>query len=246
MLKINVVSLIPEIIEPVCKYGVIGRACQKGLVEVSHINPRDFALDKHNTVDDRPFGGGPGMVLKYEPVRDAIHHARKMLPNDSNEFVLSAKGKVFDNSVAYRLSKTKGILLVAGRFEGIDERIIDNEITEQISVGDYILTGGEVAATVIIDSVVRLIPGVLGDENSSKDDSFMGGLLGFPQYTRPASLDKMSVPNVLLEGNHEAIRIWRLKQSLGATWINRPELIKKKELTEEEKALLDEFIHEKK
>jgi len=244
--KINVVSLIPEIIEPVCNYGVIGKACQKGLVEISHINPRDFTLDNHNTVDDRPFGGGPGMVLKYEPIRDAIHYARKTLPNDSHEFVLSAKGKVFDNMTAYELSKTKGILLVAGRFEGIDERVVENEISDQISVGDYILTGGEVAATVIIDSVVRLIPGVLGHDDSSKDDSFMEGLLGFPQYTRPASIDKISVPSVLLEGDHEAIRLWRLKQSLGTTWINRPELIKKKNLTEEEKALLDEFISEKK
>lgn len=247
MFRISVVSLLPEVVEPVGRYGVVGRACERGLLRIEQISPRDFVSDPHRTVDDRPYGGGPGMVLKYEPLRDAIRLARKGLPANSREFVLSAQGRRFDQALARELAQSPGLLLVAGRYEGLDERIIGNEIETELSLGDYVLSGGELAAAVIIDTVARLLPDVLGHADSPQQESFMTGLLDYPQYTRPEIVDGVGVPEVLTGGHHDAIRRWRLKQALGRTWLRRPRLLAERTLTPEERTLLEEFIgeHEK-
>ena len=244
MFQISVVSLLPEIVEPVTQYGVVGRACGSGLVGVEQVSPREFVSDAHRTVDDRPYGGGPGMVLKYEPLREAIRHARGKLPAGSREFVLSAQGQHFDQSLAREIAASPGLLLVAGRYEGLDERIIASEVAEELSLGDYVLSGGELAAAVVIDAVARLLPDVLGHEDSSLEESFMAGLLDYPQYTRPEVVDGLGVPEVLIQGHHDAIRRWRLKQALGRTWLRRPQLLKDRRLSPEEQGLLDEFIGE--
>ncbi|MCZ6497116.1 MAG: tRNA (guanosine(37)-N1)-methyltransferase TrmD [Gammaproteobacteria bacterium] len=247
MFRISVVSLLPEVVEPVGRYGVVGRACERGLLRIEQISPRDFVSDPHRTVDDRPYGGGPGMVLKYEPLRDAIRLARKGLPAKSREFVLSAQGRRFDQALAWELAQSPGLLLVAGRYEGLDERIIGNEIETELSLGDYVLSGGELAAAVIIDTVARLLPDVLGHADSLQQESFLTGLLDYPQNTRPEIVDGVGVPEVLTGGHHDAIRRWRLKQALGRTWLRRPRLLAERTLTPEERTLLEEFIgeHEK-
>jgi len=239
-----VVSLLPELVEPVCRAGVVGRACERELLSVNLVSPRDFTSDRHRTTDDRPYGGGPGMVLKYEPVRDAIRAARRELPKESAEFVLSARGRRFDQAVARKLAAGSGLLLVAGRYEGIDERIVRGEVSGELSLGDFVLSGGELAAAVVVDAVARLLPGVLGHEESALHDSHMEGLLGHPQYTRPETVDGMGVPDELLGGHHEAIRRWRLKQALGVTWLRRPELLERRAMTPEEQELLQEFMRE--
>ena len=244
MFQISIVSLLPEIVEPVTQHGVIGRARAKGLIDVVQVSPRDFVSDIHRTVDDRPYGGGPGMVLKYEPLSDAIHQSRRELPAGSREFVLSAQGRVFDQALAMEIASGSGLLLVAGRYEGLDERIVAKEVEEELSLGDFVLSGGELAAAVVIDAVARLLPGVLGHKDSSREDSFVTGLLDYPQYTRPEVVDGLGVPEVLVQGHHEAIRRWRLKQALGRTWMRRPQLLEDRGLTPEEKNLLDEFIDE--
>ncbi len=246
MFQLAVISLLPELIEPVFRAGVVGRACERGLLSVNLVSPRDFTSDRHRTTDDRPYGGGPGMVLKYEPVRDAIRAARRELPKESAEFVLSARGRRFDQSMARKLAAGSGLLLVAGRYEGIDERIVTGEVSGELSLGDFVLSGGELAAAVVIDAVARLLPGVLGHEESALRDSHMEGLLGHPQYSRPETVDGMSVPDELLGGHHEAIRRWRLKQALGVTWLRRPELLERREMTPEEQELLQEFMREHK
>ncbi|MEE8249958.1 MAG: tRNA (guanosine(37)-N1)-methyltransferase TrmD, partial [Gammaproteobacteria bacterium] len=209
MFQISVVSLLPEIVEPVGRYGVVGRACERGLLKIEQISPRDFVSDPHRTVDDRPYGGGPGMILKYEPLRDAIRHARLGLPANSREFVFSAQGRPFDQGLARELAGSPGLLLVAGRYEGLDERIIDNVVPAELSVGDYVLSGGELAAAVVIDAVARLLADVLGHEDSAQQGSFMAGLLDYPQYTRPEIVDGFGVPEILTQGHHDAIRRWR-------------------------------------
>ena len=244
MYRISVVSLLQELVEPVGRVGVVGRACERGLLSIGQVSPRDFASDRHRTVDDRPYGGGPGMVLKYEPLRDAVRAARSQLPAGSAEFILSAQGRPFDQALARELAAGPGLLLVAGRYEGIDERVIQGEVGEELSLGDFVLSGGELAAAVVIDAVARLIPGVLGHEASAEEDSHRSGLLGHPQYTRPEQADGMAVPEVLVEGHHEAIRRWRLKQALGRTWLRRPELLELRAMNAEEEALLQEFIEE--
>ena len=245
MFRLAVISLLPELVEPVCRAGVVGRACERGLLSANLVSPRDFTSDRHRTTDDRPYGGGPGMVLKYEPVKDAIRSARRELPKESAEFVLSAKGKVFDQAMARKLAAGSGLLLVAGRYEGIDERIVKGEVSDELSLGDFVLSGGELAAAVVIDAVARLLPGVLGHEESALHDSHMEGLLGHPQYTRPETVDGMGVPDELLGGHHEAIRRWRLKQALGVTWLRRPELLERRAMTPEEQELLQEFMRER-
>ncbi len=244
MFQISVVSLLPEVIEPVSRYGVVGRACDRGLLRVEQISPREFVSDPHRTVDDRPYGGGPGMVLKYEPLRDAIRHARDGLPVESREYVLSAQGRHFDQGLARELAEGPGLLLVAGRYEGLDERIIGNEVEAELSLGDYVLSGGELAAAVVIDAVARLLPDVLGHEDSPQQESYMAGLLDYPQYTRPETVDGLGVPEVLTQGHHDAIRRWRLKQALGRTWLRRPRLLEERIFTPEERTLLEEFIGE--
>lgn len=241
MYRVGVIALFPELVEPVVQHGVVGRARERGLVEVVHVSPREFATDRHRTVDDRPYGGGPGMVLKYEPLRDAVRTLRARLPAGSVEIVLTAQGRPFDQALARELAAAPGLLLVAGRYEGVDERFTDGVVTTEVAIGDYVLSGGELAAAVVIDAVVRLLPGVLGDENSHVEDSYTAGLLDCPQYTRPEEVDGMTVPKVLLGGDHAAIRRWRLKQSLGRTWLKRPGLLLERRPTGEEDELLAEF-----
>jgi len=233
--------LFPELVEPVVRFGVVGRARERGLLDLQQVSPRDFTVDRHRTVDDRPYGGGPGMVLKYEPLRDAVRTLRGRLPVGCPEFVLTAQGRPFDQALARELAAAPGMLLVSGRYEGIDERFVEAEVAGELALGDFVLSGGELAAAVVIDAVVRLLPGVLGDENSHIEDSYTAGLLDCPQYTRPEVVDGRSVPEVLLGGDHEAIRRWRLKQSLGRTWLKRPQLVAERALSVEESQLLADF-----
>ena len=244
MYRFGVISLLPELVVPVMQTGVVGRAAERGLVALEQLSPREFTTDRHRTVDDRPYGGGPGMVMKYEPLRDAVHELRRRLPAESREFVLTAQGRPFDQALARELAAAPGLLLVCGRYEGIDERFTEAVISSELSLGDYVLSGGELAAAVVIDAVTRLLPGVLGDECSHVEDSFTAGLLDCPQYTRPEVADGRRVPPVLAGGDHEAIRRWRLKQALGRTWLRRPELLAKRQLTADERVLLEEFRSE--
>ena len=244
-MRIQVVSLFPGLIAAGVTAGVIGRALARGLAEVGTVDPRQFASDRHRTVDDRPYGGGPGMVMKVEPLRAAIGQARGRVPAGSPVVYLSAQGQVYNQARAEALSRLPGMVLVAGRYEGVDERVIEREVDLELSIGDYVLSGGELPALVVIDSVMRLLPGVLGDEESALQDSFAEGLLDCPHYTRPEEIDGMRVPDVLLGGNHEAIRRWRLKQALGRTWERRPDLLSGLQLDAEQRALLDEFIAER-
>jgi len=245
MYRIGVVSLFPELVLPVVQFGVVGRARERGLLDLEQVSPRAFANDRHRTVDDRPYGGGPGMVLKHEPLRDAVRELRSRLPAGTRELVLTAQGRPFDQAFARELAAAPGMLLVSGRYEGIDERFIEAEVTTELALGDYVLSGGELAAAVVIDAVVRLLPGVLGDEASHVEDSYTAGLLDCPQYTRPEVVDGRVVPEVLLGGDHAAIRRWRLKQSLGRTWLKRPQLLAQRQLSEEESGLLAEFRAER-
>jgi tRNA (guanine37-N1)-methyltransferase len=244
MYRFGVVSLFPELVAPVMEFGVVGRAAERGLVALEQLSPREFTTDRHRTVDDRPYGGGPGMVLKYEPLRAAVRALRQRLPTGCREFVLTAQGRPFDQALARELAAAPGVLLVCGRYEGIDERFTEAEVPAELSLGDYVVSGGELAASIVIDAVTRLLPGVLGDESSHVEDSFTAGLLDCPQYTRPEVADGRQVPQVLLGGDHEAIRRWRLKQALGRTWVRRPQLLAKRQLTDEERELLAEFTTE--
>jgi tRNA (guanine37-N1)-methyltransferase len=241
MYRFGVISLFPELVSPVMEFGVVGRAAERGLVALEQLSPREFASDRHRTVDDRPYGGGPGMVLKYEPLRDAVTALRPRLPAGSREFVLTAQGRPFDQALARELANAPGLLLVCGRYEGIDERFVEAIVPAELSVGDYVLSGGELAAAVVIDAVTRLLPGVLGDECSHVEDSFTAGLLDCPQYTRPEVADGRRVPEVLLGGDHATIKRWRLKQALERTRLRRPELLKQRALTDEERLLLAEL-----
>jgi tRNA (guanine37-N1)-methyltransferase len=241
MYRFGVIALMPELVAPVMETGVVGRAAERGLVALEQLSPREFTTDRHRTVDDRPYGGGPGMVMKYEPLRDAVQELRRRLPAGCREYVLTAQGRPFDQVLARELAAAPGVLLVCGRYEGIDERFTEAVISHELSLGDYVLSGGELAAAVVIDAVTRLLPGVLGDECSHVEDSFTAGLLDCPQYTRPEVADGRRVPQVLVGGDHEAIRRWRLKQALGRTWLRRPELLAKRQLTREERELLQEF-----
>lgn len=225
-------------------YGVTGRAIAAGLAVVGTIDPRDFAADTHRTVDDRPYGGGPGMVMKVEPLRSALRAAVAKVPAGSPRIYLSAQGRRFDQEAARRFAKLPGLVLVAGRYEGVDERLLATEIDEEWSIGDYVLSGGEIPALALIDAVVRLLPGALGDERSAVEESFTRGLLDWPHYTRPEEIDGLTVPEVLMSGNHRDIDRWRLKQALGRTWRRRPDLIERMELSAEELRLLGEYQEE--
>jgi tRNA (guanine37-N1)-methyltransferase len=242
--RFDVITLFPEMVDAVVKCGVTGRGFQNGLLELANWNPRDFTTDKHRTVDDRPYGGGPGMVMKVEPLRAAIREAKSASDGSVKVIYLTPQGKQFDQAAAQEFVKNERLILVAGRYEGVDERLIETEIDEEWSLGDYVLSGGELATLVIIDAVARLVPGVLGDEQSAEQDSYMNGLLDCPHYTRPESLDEKVVPAVLLGGNHAEIERWRLKQSLGRTWLRRPDLLEKKLLDSDQKQLLEEFKRE--
>ena len=241
---IGVVTLFPEMFEAITRHGVTGRAVRNGLLDVQCWNPREFTRDKHRTVDDRPYGGGPGMLMKVQPLRDAIHAAKNAAGGKSKVIYLSPQGRRLDHTGVKELAAEERLILVAGRYEGIDERLVETEIDEEWSLGDFVLSGGELPAMVMIDAVSRLVPDVLGHQDSAAEDSFSDGLLDCPHYTRPEQLDDMSVPDVLLSGNHEAIRRWRLKQQLGRTWQRRPDLLEDLELDKEQQTLLNEFIRE--
>lgn len=243
-MKIGVISLFPEMFRAITDYGVTGRAIKNNLLTITYRNPRDFAYDKHKTVDDRPYGGGPGMLMMVQPLRDAIHAAKDELGDDTKVIYLSPQGRKLEQKGVYELSQQKKVIFICGRYEGIDERIIQTEIDEEWSIGDYVLSGGELPAMVVIDAIARFIPGVLHHESSAIEDSFANGLLDCPHYTRPEVLDGMAVPDVLMSGHHEEIRRWRLKQSLGRTWLRREDLLLNLALTDEEHCLLSEFKHE--
>jgi tRNA (guanine37-N1)-methyltransferase len=230
--------------QSITDYGVTGRAFKKGLLELECWNPRDFTLDKHRTIDDRPYGGGPGMLMKVQPLRDAIRAAKSAAGPEAKVIYLSPQGRTLDQCGVRQLVEREKMVLVAGRYEGIDERLLEAEIDEEWSLGDFVVSGGELPAMVMIDAVSRLVPGVLGHEDSASEDSFEEGLLDCPHYTRPELIDDQQVPDVLLSGNHEEIRRWRLKQQLGRTWQRRPELLDGRELNSEQQCLLEEFIRE--
>jgi len=243
-MDIRVVTLFPEMVAAGTGQGVCGRALRREAVRLGTVNPREFTRDLHHTVDDRPYGGGPGMVLKYEPFRAAIAAARRRLPHGCPVVFLSPQGRRFDQAMAASLAALPGMILVAGRYEGFDERLIEAEGGQEVSLGDFVLSGGEIAAVAVIDAVVRLLPGTLGDDQSAAEVSFLDGLLDCPHYTRPEQTDGRAVPEVLLTGNHAAIRRWRLKQSLGRTAMRRPDLLEKRGLTADERLLLEEFMRE--
>ncbi|MBW2939541.1 tRNA (guanosine(37)-N1)-methyltransferase TrmD [Zhongshania aquimaris] len=243
-MDISVVSLFPEMFAAVSDYGVTGRAVQKGLLNISCCNPRDYTTDRHQTVDDRPYGGGPGMVMMTAPLEQAIHAAKAKVALGATVIYLSPQGRQLDQQGLLELAQRPSLVLLAGRYEGVDERLIEAEVDEEWSIGDYVLSGGELAAMVMIDGLSRLLPGVLGHHLSAEQDSFADGLLDCPHYTRPEHYRDRAVPDVLLSGNHEAIRRWRLKQSLGRTWLRRRDLLQKVELSSEQNTLLAEFIRE--
>ncbi len=242
-MRFDVVSLFPEMIREQSAYGIQGRAIESGLVTLQTWNPRDYSEDRHRCVDDRPYGGGPGMVMQVQPLRAAIQRARKAAA-EAPVIYLSPQGERFDQDRARQLAGLERIILVAGRYEGIDERLIELEVDEELSVGDYVLSGGELPALVVMDAVTRLLPGALGDADSAQEDSFMDGLLDYPHYTRPEEIEGLRVPKVLTGGNHRDIRRWRHKQALGRTWQRRPELLDVLELTTDQQALLNEYISE--
>ncbi len=242
-MRIDVISIFPPMFEAITGYGITSRAVKKGLLELRVWNPRDYAEDRHRSVDDRPYGGGPGMVMLVEPLAKAIRAARAGQPG-AKVLYLSPQGRRLDHAAVSELSRRAGMILLAGRYEGIDERLLAAEVDEEWSIGDYVLSGGELAAMALIDAVTRLQPGALGDEDSAGQDSFVDGLLDCEHYTRPEVYAGMRVPEVLLSGDHEKIRRWRLKRSLGRTWQRRPDLLEKLELTDEQRRLLEEFKQE--
>jgi tRNA (guanine37-N1)-methyltransferase len=243
-MQMQVVTIFPDMVLTIAEYGVVGRAVERELISLECQNPRDFTVDAHRTVDDRPYGGGPGMVMKYEPVAAAIASAKDHLPAGSPVVCLSPQGAVFDQATAQRFAGLPGIVLLAGRYEGIDERLIESQVDEELSLGDFVVSGGEIAAMAVIDAVARLLPGVLGDEASALQDSFMDGLLDHPHYTRPEEVDGHRVPEVLLSGDHARIAKWRYQQALGRSFQRRPDLVEKLELSDEQQQLLDEYLEE--
>jgi tRNA (guanine37-N1)-methyltransferase len=240
----GVVTLFPEMFTALTGHGVTGRAVKRGQLAVEYSNPRDHAHDRHRTVDDRPFGGGPGMLMKVEPLLEAIEAIRAKAPSPPRVIYLSPQGQPLTQKRVVELAQLDSLILLCGRYEGIDERIVEMCVDEEISIGDYVLSGGELGAMVLLDAVTRLIPGVLGHADSAVEDSFSEGWLDCPHYTRPEEFAGQRVPEVLLSGNHELIRRWRLKQSLGRTWLRRPELLEGLTLSKEQQQLLAEFIRE--
>lgn len=241
---IGAVSLFPDMFEAVTEFGVTGRAVRDGLLSFQTWNPRDFTHDRHRTVDDRPYGGGPGMLMKIQPLRDAIHAARAAAPGKACVVYLSPQGETLNQSLVESLAEQQPLILVAGRYEGVDERLIAAEVDREVSLGDFVLSGGELAAMTVVDAVTRLIPGALGHAQSAEQDSFADGLLDCPHYTRPEVYEGQAVPDVLLSGHHDQIRRWRLKQSLRRTRERRPDLLEQRVFTDEERELLEELLNE--
>lgn len=242
---IGIITLFPEMFKAITDFGVTGRAIKHNLLEVHCWNPRDFTHDKHKTVDDRPYGGGPGMLMMVQPLRDAIYAAKQGAGEGVKVIYLSPQGRKLDQSGVTQLAKYEKVILLCGRYEGVDERLIEAEVDEEWSVGDYVLTGGELPAMTLIDAVARFVPGVLGKQSSALEDSFADGLLDCPHYTRPEVLDGTAVPDVLMSGNHAKIREWRLQQSLERTWLRRPELLESLALTDEQSVLLNKIKQQK-
>ncbi|MDD1636930.1 MAG: tRNA (guanosine(37)-N1)-methyltransferase TrmD [Methylococcaceae bacterium] len=243
-MRFDVVTLFPEMITTAASYGVTGRAIERKIVSLSVWNPRDYTHDKHRTVDDRPYGGGPGMVMKYQPLHDAVKSAKRAGNDTAKVVYLSPQGKPITQALLSEACDISQLILVAGRYEGVDERFVKTDCDEEWSVGDYVISGGELAALIVIDAVTRLLPGVLGHEESARQDSHMNGLLDYPHFTRPEQLEGYSVPDVLLSGNHADIDRWRMKQALGRTWQRRPDLLKNKNLSAEQEYLLQQFKSE--
>ena len=244
-MHIEVVTLFPELVRDAVKFGVLGRAIERGIVKLGCEDPRAHTRDMHRTVDDRPYGGGPGMVLKPEPMTAAIDAATGRLPAGTPRIYLSAQGVPFTQALAKEFSTLPGLLLVAGRYEGLDERVIESRIDREVSIGDYVLSGGEFPALVVLDAVARLLPGVLGDLRSSVEESFDSGLLDWPHYTRPVEFEGRKVPDVLQGGHHADIQRWRLKQAVARTWMRRPDLIARGGLAADAAKLLEEFLAER-
>ncbi|MEZ5529671.1 MAG: tRNA (guanosine(37)-N1)-methyltransferase TrmD [Porticoccaceae bacterium] len=242
--KIALVTLFPEMFAALSEYGISGRAIRQGLLELGFFNPRSHTSDRHQTVDSRPYGGGPGMVMMVEPLRQAIGAAREWIDGPAKVVYLSPQGRVLDQVAVNGLAVGGDLILLAGRYEGVDERLIELEVDEEWSIGDYVLSGGELPAMVMLDALIRQLPGALGHEDSADQDSFAEGLLDCPHYTRPEQYQDLQVPEVLLSGNHERIRQWRLTQSLRRTWQRRPDLLDKLALSDEQRQILDRIVKE--
>ncbi|MCX7076865.1 MAG: tRNA (guanosine(37)-N1)-methyltransferase TrmD [Methylococcales bacterium] len=240
-MRFDVISLFPDMVQQAARVGVTGKAIENETVILNVWNPRDYTYDKHNTVDDRPFGGGHGMVMKYQPLHDAVTAAKADSFCESKVVYLSPQGKPLTQSLLQEASKLSQLILVAGRYEGIDERFIARDCDEEWSLGDYVISGGELAALIVIDAITRLLPNVLGNVQSALQDSHSDGLLDYPQFTRPECIENEAVPDVLLSGHHKDIEQWRMKQALGRTWQKRPDLLKKKTLSAEQERLLAQF-----
>jgi len=244
-LSFDVVTLFPEMFQALKDFGITSRAFHEAFVDLTLWNPRDFTSDTHRTVDDRPYGGGPGMLMMIEPLKKAIDAAKKAQMNKGIKNVrvihLSPRGLPLTHQKVMELSKTSGLIFLASRYEGVDERLIESSVDEEISIGDYVLSGGELPTMVVMDAIIRQLPGVLGDDNSAIEDSFVNGLLDCPHYTRPEVYEGSKVPDVLLSGNHARISAWRLQQSLALTKVKRPDLLAARLLTKEETRLLQEI-----
>ena len=244
MLQFDVVTLFPQMLDAVTEWGVTGRARERGLYQLVAWNPRDFTSNAYRTVDDRPYGGGPGMVMMAEPLAKALASARQRQKSagvkNPRIVYLSPQGRLLEHARVAEYAREEGLVLLAGRYEGVDERVIQTSVDDEVSIGDYVLSGGELAAMVLIDCVVRQLPGVLGDAESASQDSFVNGLLDCPHYTRPEVFEGAAVPQVLLSGNHAEIARWRLKQALGRTWQRRPDLLARRALSADEQELLDD------
>ena len=246
-MKFTLITLFPDEISSSISFGILGRAIKNKVIEVDYISLRDYSDNKYQSIDDKPYGGGPGMLIQAEPLIKAINKVRSESNKNIPVIFLTPQGKLFTQKTAKAYSQINQLIIVSGRYEGFDERVhelVDN--SSEISIGDYVISGGEIATAVIIDAITRLLPGALGDENSAKQDSFSEGLLDYPHYTRPEEVEGIKVPEVLLSGNHNAINQWRFKQSIGKTFDKRPDLIKKRNLTEEEEEILNEYIKDNK
>lgn len=244
-MRIDVITLFPEFVTRVIEQGVVGRAAERGLIRLKMWNPRDFTTDRHRTVDDRPYGGGPGMLMKVEPLQACISAVRKDNPAAKLVY-LSPQGRLLEQGLINETATEASLILLCGRYEGIDERLIQREVDEEWSIGDYVISGGELAAMICIDAITRQLPGALGHERSAEKDSFSNGLLDCPHYTRPEVVEGMRVPEVLLNGHHQEIEDWRDKQALGRTWSRRPDLLAGIQLDARQQELLNEFIAESK
>ncbi|MFC3606671.1 tRNA (guanosine(37)-N1)-methyltransferase TrmD [Stutzerimonas tarimensis] len=244
-MRIEVITLFPGMFAAISEHGITSRAVKQNLLQVNCLNPRTWTEDRHQTVDDRPFGGGPGMVMKIKPLEGALAAARQAAGDEAKVIYLSPQGRPLNQQGVRELAKEAALILIAGRYEGIDERFIETHVDEEWSIGDYVLSGGELPAMVLIDAVTRLLPGALGHADSAEEDSFSDGLLDCPHYTRPEVYEGKRVPDVLLSGNHEHIRRWRLMQSLGRTWERRADLLDSRSLSGEEKKLLEEYIRQR-